>query len=241
MENQKISIRDINDTKWFKMDNEFIDEAINLELEKFSIVIYTLFCYKAKWEDMKYSISINSICSILNCSRHSVVPAINILIESELIKKDGNDYYLIETWKDWNRDNNIQSINRSIKKIEKFFFIDNLLFRNFKDKDNNTIYFSGILGVHATAMYIVLCKYANWNTQISFPSLIKESGEGICKILNMSRPIATRSIKILEFFNMIKVERKKGKSSNTYTMINKKNWNFEFNQIKLNNLFTKKT
>lgn len=90
---------------------------------------------------------------------------------------------------------------------KEFFIVDNA----FIDK------YIRAIGINASCVYFALCRHADKN-QLCFPSI-----ELLSDYFKISRSSVIRAIKILEWHNIIKVDKIKGQV-NIYTLINKKYW-----------------
>jgi len=98
---------------------------------------------------------------------------------------------------------------RDNKKKTRFFVDNELLEKGYAETLKR-----GII------LYCVLCKYANSKTQICFPgydTIIKESG-----IKNRNN--ITGFINALEYLNIIRIERFKGKKPNIYHLLDISQW-----------------
>lgn len=90
----------------------------------------------------------------------------------------------------------------------EFFIVNNV----FVDK------FMKVCGIHASCVYFALCRHANNIDQTCFPSI-----DLISDMLKMSSKSVAKGIRILEWHNIIKVDRVIGQP-NIYILLNKKHW-----------------
>lgn len=93
---------------------------------------------------------------------------------------------------------------------KEFFIVDDKYFNGF----------ARLCGVHATIVYLALCRHAG-KDQTCFPAVVyiaDKTGLGTKSII--------RGLKTLEAHNIIKIDRKKGEP-NIYTLTNKKHWRKE--------------
>lgn len=79
-------------------------------------------------------------------------------------------------------------------------------------------------GIYATGVYNVLCRHADYHTQISFPST-----ETIAEKLNISQRTVNRALNILEGYNIIRRERVRSSDTarwknNSYSLVDKSQW-----------------
>ena len=95
--------------------------------------------------------------------------------------------------------------------------------RNWSWMNNEILKYTKEIGFIGISVYFVLCKYANNNTQICWPSQIKIASE-----LGVMQCTISKVIKKLESFNIIKVEKKRNKNAkwenSIYTFYNPSSW-----------------
>jgi len=104
-----------------------------------------------------------------------------------------------------------------------------LVIRDFRNKnffmvDNEYLNgYAKLLNPNATVTYLSLCRHARAETQECFPSI-----KLIAKENNISERSVIRSIKLLEEWRIIKVERNKGSDgkqmNNDYVLLDKSQW-----------------
>lgn len=85
-------------------------------------------------------------------------------------------------------------------------------------------FYGETLGSHCVAVYSVLCRYANNNTQECFPSM-----ETIAKKSGLkSRKTVSKAISLLEFYDIISVEKRSGdggkRLNNIYQLNHSRVW-----------------
>ena len=115
-------------------------------------------------------------------------------------------------------------IVRDNKNNKEWYSVDNLLIDNYSEA----------IGSNALSVYVLLCRYAN-KKQMAFPSI-----ETICKKLIISKPTVIKSIKILQYFNMIHKKREGQRRNNTYTLVNKVCWINDYDKNDFNKIINKK-
>jgi len=105
-------------------------------------------------------------------------------------------------------ENNEEKIWVRDMRIKEKFFIDDLYLNGYAKK----------CGIHATGVYLSLCRHAN-KEQLCYPSLVTMAEE-----LDISRSQVIRSIKVLKKHNLIKVLRIGKKLNNRYLLLDKSEW-----------------
>ncbi len=90
---------------------------------------------------------------------------------------------------------------------DKFFLVDDAYLNGW----------ARICGPYATLVYLTMCRHAS-KDQTCFPSVPLMADK-----LGISKRQVTRAIKILEFYNIIKVARQTGQKS-LYWLVDKKYW-----------------
>jgi hypothetical protein len=90
---------------------------------------------------------------------------------------------------------------------QNFFIVDDLLIN----------VYARIVGIHATCVYVALCRHAG-KDQICWPSI-----NLLCDELAMTSRSVIRAVGVLEFHHMIQIDKVRGES-NIYTMLNKRLW-----------------
>ena len=108
--------------------------------------------------------------------------------------------------------NNQQFEVRDMRKKEKFFIDDEFLNR-----------YAKLCKIYATGVYVSLCRHAN-KEQICWPSHQKIADE-----LAVSIRQVRYSLKILEKYHIIKVERMGKKMNNRYLLLDQNEWSDRHN------------
>lgn len=109
--------------------------------------------------------------------------------------------------------------------VDKSSFI----IRDLRQKDHFTVddlYLNGYArycGIHATGVYMALCRHANFENQQCFPSL-----KTIAYKLGISKSSVLRALKVLVQYNIITIERNnaidRGWLPNIYFLMDKRVW-----------------
>ncbi len=205
-----------NNNRWILLNNKLIDDAVKLNLNVYSIVIYALSCRFVN-KKQEWTVPLRFIYKRLKIGRSTAIKAIKTLINNGMIEKkrkagiNGQNIYMLkDNWLGFDR-------IRQTKNIKNFFWIDNFIMERRR--------FIEQLGVIPIAVYIALHRYYNSKTKEAYPALKKRNGEGICKQLNIGKRTAIKAIKKLENFGLISIRKNKKLGTNNI---------YSFNEIEKN-------
>lgn len=92
--------------------------------------------------------------------------------------------------------------------------------RLFIDNEYFSLHYGNVLPLSALAVYAVLCKFANADTQTCYPSVALIMEESCIR----SKKTVFASLKKLEQYRLIEIGHSRGRSSNKYTMLDSHIW-----------------